>query len=337
MKIDYGDICTGISAASVAWGPLGFKPAWFSEIEKFPCEVLKHHWPHVPNLGSMLSITDKIVLGGVKPPLILVGGTPCQAFSIAGKQLGLDDERGQLTLAYVDIMNAIDNERGEGDECVCVWENVPGVLSDKGNAFGYFLAKLAGEDSPLVAPGPKWSNAGCVFGPQRSIAWRVMDAQYFGVAQRRRRVFLVASARKGFDPTKVLFEFEGVRRDFKPRHTDQTAIDTGSTTPRAFDMLGFGQYGNGTTANTLKARDYKDATLLCLQDGRVRKLLPKEYARLQGFPDNHCALGTDAEQYKAYGNSMAVPCMAWIGKRLKQELGKNAKTSPRKRHRKVSG
>jgi DNA (cytosine-5)-methyltransferase 1 len=100
-----------------------------------------------------------------------------------------------------------------------VWENVPGVLSTKDNAFGCFLAGLAGEDVELVPPGKRWSNAGCVYGPARAIAWRTLDAQYFRLAQRRRRVFVVASAGDGFDPSQVLLEWEGVRRDSAPRRT----------------------------------------------------------------------------------------------------------------------
>jgi len=149
---------------------------------------------------------------------VLVGGTPCQAFSVAGLREGLNDGRGQLTIKYMELANAIDfirQRRGE-EPAVIVWENVPGVLSDKTNAFGCFLAGLAGESVELKPAGGKWSNAGCVFGPQRTVAWRVLDAQYFGVAQRRRRVFVVASARKGFDPATVLFEWDGVRRDTAP-------------------------------------------------------------------------------------------------------------------------
>jgi DNA (cytosine-5)-methyltransferase 1 len=93
---------------------------------------------------------------------------------------------------------------------------VPGVLSTSDNAFGCFLGALAGEDEPIIPSGDKWTNAGCVFGPQRAVAWRVLDAQYFGVAQRRRRVFVVASARGGFNPAEILFEFDGVRRDSAP-------------------------------------------------------------------------------------------------------------------------
>lgn len=222
----YGSVCSGIEAASIAWGSLGWQPAWFAEIEAFPSAVLANHWPHVTNLGDMTGIASAVRAGDVEAPDVLVGGTPCQAFSIAGLRNGLEDERGQLTLSYVELANAIDDkrrERGE-EEAIIVWENVPGVLSSKDNAFGCFLAGLAGESSELQPSGGKWTHAGCVSGPQRTIAWRVLDAQFFGVAQRRRRVFVVASARKGFDPAEVLFEFEGVRRDTPPCREPKTTV-----------------------------------------------------------------------------------------------------------------
>lgn len=222
----YGSVCSGIEAASKAWEPLGWKPAWFSEIEPFPSAVLACHWPEVTNLGDMTKIADAVRTGEVEAPDVLVGGTPCQAFSIAGLREGLSDDRGQLTLSYVELANAIDakrRERGE-PESIIVWENVPGVLSSKDNAFGCFLAGLAGESSELQPAGGKWTHAGCVSGPERVIAWRVLDAQFFGVAQRRRRVFVVASARKGFDPAAVLFELDSVRRDSTPRRETQKAV-----------------------------------------------------------------------------------------------------------------
>lgn len=230
----YGSVCSGIEAASKAWEPLGWKPAWFSEIEPFPSAVLAHHWPEVTNLGDMTKIADAVLSGEVEAPDVLVGGTPCQAFSIAGLREGLSDDRGQLTLSYVELANAIDTkrrERGE-PESIIVWENVPGVLSSKDNAFGCFLAGLAGESSELQPAGGKWTHAGCVSGPERFIAWRVLDAQFFGVAQRRRRVFVVASARKGFDPAAVLFELDSVRRDSAPRRESQPEIarDAGERT-----------------------------------------------------------------------------------------------------------
>ena len=216
--IRFGSVCSGIEAASVAWEPLGWKAAWLSEIEPFPCAVLAHHYPEVPNLGDMTTLPDRIASGEINAPDVFCGGTPCQAFSVAGLRKSLDDARGNLSLTFCEIANAIDDVRRSRGEhpCVIFWENVPGVLNTKDNAFGCFLAELAGEDVPLVPAGDKWTNAGCVFGPKRTVAWRVLDAQYFGVAQRRRRVFVVASVREWFDPAAVLFEFDGVRRDTAP-------------------------------------------------------------------------------------------------------------------------
>lgn len=215
--ITYGSVCSGIEAASVAWHMLGFRASWFAEIEPFPSSVLAHRWPAVPNLGDMTKLAREVLLGIIAAPLILVGGTPCQDFSVAGMRAGLAGERGALTMKFVELADAIDHVRPDGDECVVVWENVPGVLSDKGNAFGNFLAALVGESEALEPSGPRWTNAGCVYGPRRAAAWRVLDAQYFGLAQRRKRVFVVASARADFDPAAVLLEREGLRRDHPPR------------------------------------------------------------------------------------------------------------------------
>ncbi len=214
----FGSVCSGIEAASVAWTPLGWQAAWLAEIEKFPCEVLKHHYPDVPNLGDMTKLPDMILSGQVEAPDLFCGGTPCQAFSVAGLRQSLNDARGNLSLIFCEIANAIDQVRSvqQSDPCIVFWENVPGVLNTKDNAFGCFLGALAGEDEALIAPGGRWTNAGFIDGPQRAVAWRVLDAQYFGVAQRRRRVFVVASARNDFDPAAVLFEFDGVRRDTAP-------------------------------------------------------------------------------------------------------------------------
>lgn len=219
MPLKYGSICSGIEAATAAWHPLGMEPVWFAEIEPFPSAVLAHHYPRTPNLGDMTKLGALVLAGKIKAPDVLVGGTPCQAFSVAGMRQGMLDPRGALTIKYVELADAVDHVRTSRNqpESIIVWENVPGVLSDKGNAFGCFLGALAGEDCELQPPGKRWQDAGCVYGPKRTIAWRILDAQYFGLAQRRRRVFLVASARADFDPTAVLFEREGVRRDTAPR------------------------------------------------------------------------------------------------------------------------
>ncbi|AVM98621.1 Dam family site-specific DNA-(adenine-N6)-methyltransferase [Escherichia coli] len=303
----------------------------------------------------------------------------CQAFSIAGLRGGLDDERGALTLKYVELANAIDDKRAESflKPAVIVWENVPGVLSSADNAFGCFLAGLAGEDVPFE-PGdrpesgksnafwrwdgktgchvPKWPQCGCIYGPQRKVAWRILDAQYFGVAQRRRRVFVVASARTDLDPATVLFEFEGVRRNIAPsrgegkettRYTSNIAIRTCDDTN--IIAMAHGQGGaeikTDNSAPTLTCNH--EAPIVLLGDGRMRRLTPVECERLQGFPDWHTLIPTekrkkvnsdelaylhnhypdlseeeaamlaaDGPRYKAIGNSMAIPVMRWIGERI---------------------
>ena len=179
--MNYLSVCSGIEAASVAWNHLGWKPLGFSEIEKFPSEVLAHHYPEVPNLGDMTKYKDWSLNGTVD---LLVGGTPCQSFSVAGLRKGLEDPRGNLMLTYCGIL---DKFRPKW----FIWENVPGVLSSNGGRdFGSFLGAL-GE------LGYGWS-------------YRVLDAQYFGVPQRRRRVFVVGCLGNWELAAKVLFESESL-------------------------------------------------------------------------------------------------------------------------------
>jgi DNA (cytosine-5)-methyltransferase 1 len=275
--VKFMSICSGIEAASVAWGPLGWEAAGFSEIEPFPSAVLAHHYPSVPNFGDMLTLPERIRSGEAPAPDLLCGGTPCQAFSVAGNRRSLDDARGNLSLTFCEIANAIDDVRASRGEssCIVFWENVPGVLNTSDNAFGCFLGELAGESVPLVAAGGKWTNAGYVSGPKRAIAWRVLDAQYFGVAQRRRRVFLVASARDGFNPAEILFEREGVRRDLAPsRETGQAVAGTiaarfGISRNNFEECVALAPtvIGNveGGAATTLSSREYKG--LSCGRDG----------------------------------------------------------------------
>lgn len=272
--LTYGSVCSGIEAATVAWAPLGFTPSWFAQHDPehnyknnadFPSEVLAYHYPDVRNLGDLIGLDDMVETGLADAPDILVGGTPCQSFSVAGARQGLADGRGQLTIAYVELLDAIDRERiTQGKpECIAVWENVPGVLSSKDNAFGSFLGLLAGSSCELQPPGGRWRHAGVVVGPQRTIAWRILDAQHFGLAQRRQRVFVVASARDGFCPDQVLFESEGVRRDSAPSRTQSQEAPTGTgggAAQTGHRMTAFGQYETDETASTMKARDYKDAT-----------------------------------------------------------------------------
>lgn len=274
--LTYGSVCSGIEAASVAWGELGWKPAWFSQYDPehdyscgpdFPSAVLANHWPDVPNLGDMTKLAASVRAGITPAPDLIVGGTPCQAFSVAGARAGLSDPRGQLTISYGELADAVDNSRAaEGKApAIFVWENVPGVLSSKDNAFGAFLGLLAGEDCELQPSGKRWTNAGYVRGPKRAIAWRILDAQYFGVAQRRRRVFVVASARGDIDPTQVLFESDGVRRDTPPSRSAGQVVAAltanGVGTCGADDNQGqaghlIPQRVTGDVAHTLKAEGF---------------------------------------------------------------------------------
>ena len=350
----YLSVCSGIEAASVAWHGLGWTPVGFSEIEPFPSAVLQHHYPHVPNLGDMTNFKEWN-LGTVD---LLVGGTPCQSFSVAGLRKGLDDPRGNLMLTFLAIA---ERHRPRW----IVWENVPGVLSSNGGRdFGTFLGALA-------ELGYGW-------------AYRVLDAQWFGVAQRRRRVFVVGHLGDWQRAAQVLFERESVRRDSPPSR-EKRKDTTGSTgdglarcvtagemkrqdwetcnmvaQPVAFrdpcpTLTAKMQGSSGwapqnedahlvgvalpvvyerhdqdarvkevSVAPTLHSKSDNTCDLPMVQAAmQVRRLTPTECERLQGFPDNFTNIpwrkkdeAPDGPRYKALGNSMAVPCMKWIGERI---------------------
>ncbi len=183
----YGSVCSGIEAATVAWGGLGWRAAWFAEIDPFASAVLTHRFPEVRNLGDFTQIDDDAA-GAID---LLVGGTPCQSFSLAGHRLGLDDPRGNLTLEFLRLA-------ARARPRWIVWENVPGILSiDSGRTFGGFL----------------WTLAELGYG----LAYRILDAQFFGVPQRRRRVFVVGCAGGWQAASAVLFERESLRRNLAPR------------------------------------------------------------------------------------------------------------------------
>ena len=374
----YLSVCSGIEAATVAWHPLGWEPSAFSEIEKFPSQVLQHHYPTVPNLGDMTKYKE---WNFEQPINLLVGGTPCQSFSVAGLRKGLEDPRGNLALVYCGIL---DHFRPKW----FIWENVPGVLSSSGGRdFGSFLGALA--------------ELGYGF------AYRVLDAQYFGVAQRRRRVFVVGCLGDWRSAAKVLFEPESLRRDSAPSRKawegfakvagtltsnggglnrpagNANKLDFCIPTTSKCLTRGIGQrydfetesfipsYGipgnwigrkpeNGGNAvepmhdvapcltktdvhgvaQPIVVHGTQDPCVsdIAFAQGRnsggenvllsppmaVRRLTPKECERLQGFPDNYTDIKPsnkdtpDSPRYKALGNSMAVPVMAWIGKRIQE-------------------
>ena len=195
----FGSLCSGIEAASVAFGPLGWEAAWFAEIDKFPSAVLAHHYPAVPNHGDMTTIAERILSGEVEAPDLICGGTPCQAFSVAGLRNSLDDDRGNLTLQFIKICDANDTVRRAAgrEESWILYENVPGLLSTHDNAFGAFLGGLVGGDTAIPEPENGWPNSGVANGPGRVAAWRTLNAEHFGLAQRRKRVFVLAKGGAG--------------------------------------------------------------------------------------------------------------------------------------------
>jgi len=194
--VRYGTFCSGIEAPSVAWHTLGWHPQWFSEIEKFPCAVLKHHYPNVPNLGDMTKINGKDLTGTVD---LVCAGTPCQSFSIAGKRAGLDDPRGNLALVFLRLVRDIQPRW-------FVWENVPGILSSgRGWDFGAIL-QTVGQ---------------CGYG----WAYRILDAEYAGVPQRRRRVYLVGHLGDDWrPPAAVLFERESLCGNTQARRKEAKEV-----------------------------------------------------------------------------------------------------------------
>lgn len=308
----YLSICSGIEAATVAWHPLGWSPVGFAEIETFPSAVLAHHYGSnmpgeplasngVPNHGDFTTLI-------VNPPDcdLLVGGTPCQAFSIAGLRLSLADDRGNLSLQFVRLAHAIADRRPDRP-FRAVWENVPGVLSTEDNAFGCFVGGLVGADDALIpCPPPlrgksnrfwrwreagrwpvldddgnetgefveraeghviRWPDAGMVAGPRARLAWRILDAQHFGLAQRRRRVFVVASFGGGGDPAAILFEPRGLRGDIAARREAGKSV-TGTLSARSSAGGGLG-------------------TDFDLAGGVITPTLTASYADKQGLDNQH--------------------------------------------------
>ena len=307
--VRYLSVCSGIEAATVAWHNLGWSPVAFSEIEAFPSAVLREHYPNTPNWGDMTKFQEwpHAAID------LLVGGTPCQSFSVAGLRKGLADPRGNLALTYLAIAHKYRPRW-------VVWENVPGVLSSAGGRdFGAFLGGL-GE------LGYGW-------------AYRVLDAQYFGVAQRRRRVFVVGCLGGWQRAAAVLFECHSLSGHPAPRRDAGEGVTrsvgggpengrlAGAVTSKWAKGSG-GPAGDecyNMVAHAFDARSNGTPVEgVAIHGMSVRRLTPRECERLQGFPDDYTLImyrkkpAADGPRYKALGNSMAVPVMRWIGQRIQE-------------------
>ena len=329
----YTSLFSGIEAASVAWLPLGWKPLAFSEIEPFPKAVLANHYPNIPDLGDITKIDWSQYAGSAD---IVVGGSPCQSFSVAGSRTGLDGASG-LMWEYVRAVQAIRPEW-------FVWDNVPGALtSSHGEDFRCLLASM--------------DELGY------GLAWRVLDAQFYGVAQRRRRVFLVGhlgdqrAAEVLFEPESLCWDTPS-SREKRETLTRGTASDAGITVGSVWYASDSGSNSavGKDIAPTITVHDSRSASYVVrMRSGKpgggkgalvskelsltiatgndqtlfasraARRLTPRECERLQGFPDDWTDIpyrgkphAPDSVRYKALGNSMAVPVMQWIGRRIKE-------------------
>lgn len=338
----YVSLFSGIEAASVAWDGLCWEPLCFAEFDEFPSAVLAERFPDVPNVGDVTKVNWKRFKGKCD---LVVGGSPCQSFSVAGKREGLLGESG-LMFEYIRAVREIRPRW-------FLWENVPGALSSEG---GEAFRQLLSEMDKLGY----------------GLAWRVLDAQFFGVAQRRRRVFLVGHIGT-CPPVEVLLEPEGMRGDHPSSREKREALAAAAR--RSPACAGF-KFSQGAGAGGVGAEPEQSPTLIadwhnpavypidepitmadlnsntaighdmvgtlkvggeapsvCLGCTVVRRLTPKECERLQGFPDDWTKIGykgksaddcPDGPRYKAIGNSMAVPVMKWIGERIdladKEEL-----------------
>ena len=347
--MNYISVCSGIEAATVAWNKLGWNPLGFSEVDKFPSAVLQHHYPNVPNLGDMTNYKEWNINESVD---LIIGGTPCQSFSISGLRKGLEDPRGNLALTYIGLLDYFKPK-------YFIWENVPGVLSsNKGEDFSSFIRAIQEI--------------------RYGFAYRVLDAQYFGVPQRRKRVFVVGCSSGDWrSAAEILFESESLSRDTeesRQKGKDFTKETRGSSTtdnrrsarvsvPVSIqgNLIGRGEKSgpNGVGAsedNTMYTLTKTDVHAVVYEshpnDSRVtdmgdtcttvtarwgtggnntplvnqsviRRLTPVECERLQGFPCGYTEIPynnkphtPDGHRYKALGNSMAVPVIRWLGERI---------------------
>jgi DNA (cytosine-5)-methyltransferase 1 len=317
-KITVGSVCSGIEAASVAFKKLNYEVKWFSEVADFPSKILSEKYPGIPNLGDMCKIPGLLDNQEIDTPDFICGGTPCQAFSLAGWKKGLEDDRGNLTLKFVDIIESNDSIREQNGlpKSVVLWENVEGALKDKTNAFGCFISSILGLSEEIKFK--KWPLAGAIHGPKRNVAWRVLDAKFFGLPHQRRRLYFLAGD-KNFYPENVLFDkFPTDNPDYEDsilrfeKNGHQIEVFRGYT-----DCL-YSAYGTKWNGN---AAAY-NGSLFVSQNGQLRRLTPLECERLMGFPDHYTYTekAKPTNRYQALGNSWAVPVVQWISERLEKEV-----------------
>lgn len=218
----YLSLFSGLEGASLAWRPLGWECVGVSEIDPFCCELIKQRFPSVPNLGDITKVTEEQIraLGRID---VVIGGFPCQDVSVAGARKGFHDDASGGTVTrsglFYEAMRVVRLARPRWT----VIENVPGLFtSRRGRDFATVVSELAGAQFDVPAGG--WRSSGVAAGPDGMVEWRTLDAQFFGVAQRRARVFLVRDSGAWADRRPVLLEREGMLGDSRPRTTARTRV-----------------------------------------------------------------------------------------------------------------
>lgn len=318
----YFSVCSGIEAATLAFQPLGWQPVGFSEIDKFCGVLLKHYYPDVENYGDIRNLKiDKDID-------LLIGGTPCQSFSIAGNMEGIKDERGRLVYEFIRLLH-------ESRPKWFIWENVSHLLQiNKGGDFRAILSKITK----------------CGY----SVCWRVLDARYFGVPQFRRRIYIVGFLGDWRTPAKALFDCGRYNGDGAKGRRSRTG---GSGMDKVSCALTTRQMRNNLSAETFVPfnnrhqgqRIYDISSVSCtLNSGGggwgtntglyktiegIRRLTPLECERVQGLPDNYTNIiyrrkpASDTARYRVIGQSMPVPVIHWLGKRIEYAEKKAAEAA----------
>lgn len=328
----YLSLFSGIEAATQAWEPLGWKCVAVSEIEPFPCAVLEHHYPNVPNLGDVTKITEQQIknLGFFE---VLVFGSPCQNLSVSGNRKGFSGDQSKLFFAAIKVIQWARKHCGLR---FALWENVPGAFSsNKGADFTEVVKHMAGL-SDLNTPKNGWGKEGAAVGSNGLLEWSVLDAQWFGLAQRRKRVFAIVDFGNWQSRPPILLERHSLRGSFEPSGTQGEYNSRKSEECPVFAIQGNaigrkpknGPQGSGFgysgVSFTLTATDRH---AICYND-IARYLTPVECEKLQGFPENFTKISNyeNNSRYKAIGNSMAVNVMAWIGQKVQQAVAIKAYT-----------
>lgn len=317
QKIKVGSLFDGIGGWLLAATHSGAVPTFSCEIDPFPASVSHAHFPDVIQYGDV----TKVKGDEIEPVDIICAGSPCQDLSIAGERKGLGGNRSSLFYEALRIVREMREKTNGAYPKFFIWENVTGAFSSNGRRdFQAVLEEIGQTDIPMPKSG-RWAKSGMVRSKKCGIAWRTLDAQFWGVPQHRERIFLIAGFGRWGGYVKVLFERESVSRNLsegkkeEKASSPETGISVNQTKPLVYCQRAYDQYDESETGSGLRASGgiYGGGSENIVIDNRiVRRLTPRECERLQGLPDDYTAYGSDGKRYKALGNGMAQPCADYV-------------------------